>query len=256
MIASQTGGKPMRRSTLAITASALALLAGASQAAAQQATPLALGQEVSGSLTPDDAQVDDADMGQYIYDLYEIQARDGQRLEFTMRSEAFDSYLELLAQGSEEVLASDDDGLGEGLHSRLRFNIDGDATYVLRARNLGGLEGGDYQLKVVDRGPAPPAPRPTAIRLGTPIQGEITDADPEEEKKPENIDRRLRQMFGPEARWEHEWTSVYTFTCRMMERFVHGRVIFAGDAAHVVSPFGARGAVLADAADFVAARRS
>jgi 3-(3-hydroxy-phenyl)propionate hydroxylase len=48
-------------------------------------------------------------------------------------------------------------------------------------------------------------------------------------------------MFGPEARWEHEWTSVYTFTCRMMERFVHGRVIFAGDAAHVVSPFGARG---------------
>ena len=67
------------------------------------------------------------------------------------------------------------------------------------------------------------------------------DADAEEEKKPENVDRRLRQMFGPDARWEHEWTSVYTFTCRMMERFVHGRVIFAGDAAHVVSPFGARG---------------
>jgi 3-(3-hydroxy-phenyl)propionate hydroxylase len=67
------------------------------------------------------------------------------------------------------------------------------------------------------------------------------DADAEEEKKPENVDRRLRQMFGPAARWEHEWTSVYTFTCRMMERFLHGRVIFAGDAAHVVSPFGARG---------------
>ncbi|UYN96789.1 MAG: FAD-dependent oxidoreductase [Enhydrobacter sp.] len=67
------------------------------------------------------------------------------------------------------------------------------------------------------------------------------DADPEEEMKPENVDRRLRQMFGPDARWEHEWTSVYTFTCRMMERFVHGRVVFAGDAAHVVSPFGARG---------------
>ena len=67
------------------------------------------------------------------------------------------------------------------------------------------------------------------------------DADAEEEKKPENIDRRLRQMFGPDARWEHEWTSVYTFTCRMMERFVHGRTIFVGYAAHVGSPFGARG---------------
>ena len=67
------------------------------------------------------------------------------------------------------------------------------------------------------------------------------DADAEQERKTENIDRRLRLMFGPEARWEHEWTSVYTFTCRMMQRFVHGRVIFAGDAAHVVSPFGARG---------------
>jgi 3-(3-hydroxy-phenyl)propionate hydroxylase len=75
------------------------------------------------------------------------------------------------------------------------------------------------------------------------------DADPEEEKKPGNIDRRLRQMFGEDAHWEHEWSSVYTFTCRMMERFVHGRVIFAGDAAHVVSPFGARGgnAAVADA---------
>jgi len=75
------------------------------------------------------------------------------------------------------------------------------------------------------------------------------DADPDEEKKPETIDRRLRQMFGSDAHWEHEWSSVYTFTCRMMERFVHGRVVFAGDAAHVVSPFGARGgnAAVADA---------
>lgn len=75
------------------------------------------------------------------------------------------------------------------------------------------------------------------------------DADGDEEKKPVNIDRRLRQMFGPDAHWEHEWSSVYTFSCRMMERFVHGRTIFAGDAAHVVSPFGARGgnAAVADA---------
>ena len=68
------------------------------------------------------------------------------------------------------------------------------------------------------------------------------DADPDEEKKPERILPRLRAMLGPDARFEIEWASVYTFQCRRMKRFRHGRVIFAGDSAHLVSPFGARGA--------------
>ena len=68
------------------------------------------------------------------------------------------------------------------------------------------------------------------------------DADPEEEKKPERIVPRLRAMLGDDADFDIEWASVYTFQCRRMRRFRHGRVIFAGDAAHVVSPFGARGA--------------
>jgi len=68
------------------------------------------------------------------------------------------------------------------------------------------------------------------------------DADPEEERKPERILPRLRAMLGDKADFEIEWASVYTFQCRRMQRFRHGRVVFAGDAAHVVSPFGARGA--------------
>jgi len=68
------------------------------------------------------------------------------------------------------------------------------------------------------------------------------DADPDEEKKPERILPRLRAMLGNNADFEIEWASVYTFQCRRMQRFRHGRVLFAGDAAHVVSPFGARGA--------------
>jgi 3-(3-hydroxy-phenyl)propionate hydroxylase len=35
--------------------------------------------------------------------------------------------------------------------------------------------------------------------------------------------------------------SVYTFQCRRLAKFVHTHVIFAGDSAHIVSPFGARG---------------
>lgn len=38
-----------------------------------------------------------------------------------------------------------------------------------------------------------------------------------------------------------DWLSVYRFRCIRLDRFVHGRVIFVGDSAHVVSPFGARG---------------
>jgi len=68
------------------------------------------------------------------------------------------------------------------------------------------------------------------------------DADPEAERKPERILPRLRAMLGDDADFEIEWASVYTFQCRRMQRFRHGRVLFAGDAAHVVSPFGARGA--------------
>ena len=67
------------------------------------------------------------------------------------------------------------------------------------------------------------------------------DADPTEERKPERVRPRLEAMLGRDRPFEFEWISVYTFQCRRLEAFVHGPVIFAGDAAHLVSPFGARG---------------
>jgi 3-(3-hydroxy-phenyl)propionate hydroxylase len=67
------------------------------------------------------------------------------------------------------------------------------------------------------------------------------DADVAEEQKPERVRARLKRMLG-ERDFELEWVSVYRFNCRRLDRFVHGRVLFAGDAAHQVSPFGARGA--------------
>ena len=48
-------------------------------------------------------------------------------------------------------------------------------------------------------------------------------------------------MLGHD-KFDFEWISLYKFQCRRMNKFIHGRVIFAGDAAHQVSPFGARGA--------------
>ena len=68
------------------------------------------------------------------------------------------------------------------------------------------------------------------------------DADPEEEKKPEKIIPRVKAVLGEDTPFALEWASVYTFACLRMARFRHGRVLFAGDSAHGVSPFGARGA--------------
>lgn len=68
------------------------------------------------------------------------------------------------------------------------------------------------------------------------------DINKEEEKKPENVIPRLKAMLGEDVAFQLEWVSIYTFQCRRMEHFRHGRVLFAGDSAHQVSPFGARGA--------------
>ncbi len=68
------------------------------------------------------------------------------------------------------------------------------------------------------------------------------DIDRDAELKEDRIRERLDAMLGPDVSYELVWTSIYTFQCRRMKSFRHGRVLFAGDAAHQVSPFGARGA--------------
>ncbi|WP_296229172.1 FAD-dependent oxidoreductase [Ralstonia sp. UBA689] len=68
------------------------------------------------------------------------------------------------------------------------------------------------------------------------------DADPVAEKQPERVIPRVRALLGEGVDFELEWVSIYTFSCERMDRFRHGRVLFIGDAAHRVSPFGARGA--------------
>ena len=66
------------------------------------------------------------------------------------------------------------------------------------------------------------------------------DADPDLERRPERVIPRVKAIVG-DTPFDLEWCSVYAFRCARLERFIHGRVIFVGDSAHVVSPFGARG---------------
>ena len=165
----------MRRQTFLAAVSVLAMSI-ATPALAQSVESLPIGSTVQGEITEGDATAaDDA----YRYDDYRIRARAGQRLEAIMRSEAFDAYLEVFQMGEDESLASDDDGLGEGTDSRLRFTAGRGGSYVLRARTLWGVEGGAYTLTLNLRPPAGRPPRPSAIRVGQSVEGALAAGDPE-----------------------------------------------------------------------------
>ena len=70
--------------------------------------------------------------------------------------------------------------------------------------------------------------------------------DPEDALKPESlkarIDAQLEMIGFGGTPWEMDWSSVYSARALTLPNYVHGRVIFAGDAAHMLPIFGVRGA--------------
>ncbi len=66
------------------------------------------------------------------------------------------------------------------------------------------------------------------------------DFDLSAEEAERRAGRRIRQVIG-EHPYELVWRSVYRFQSRIADRMQVGRVLLAGDAAHLFSPFGARG---------------
>jgi 3-(3-hydroxy-phenyl)propionate hydroxylase len=54
------------------------------------------------------------------------------------------------------------------------------------------------------------------------------------------LDARIRAVIGDRA-YQVVWQSVYRFQSRVADRMRVGRVLLAGDCAHLFSPFGARG---------------
>lgn len=66
------------------------------------------------------------------------------------------------------------------------------------------------------------------------------DFDLDTERDNGALDRRIRQIIGARP-YEVVWSSVYRFHARRVDRMRVGRVLVAGDLAHLVAPFGARG---------------
>ncbi|MDB5757432.1 MAG: Pentachlorophenol 4-monooxygenase, partial [Burkholderia sp.] len=52
----------------------------------------------------------------------------------------------------------------------------------------------------------------------------------------------LLDMMGERGPWAPIWITIYKANALTLERYRHGRVLFAGDAAHLVPIFGVRGA--------------
>jgi 3-(3-hydroxy-phenyl)propionate hydroxylase len=67
------------------------------------------------------------------------------------------------------------------------------------------------------------------------------DADPDQVSREDVVRERLARQFGAETELEIVWVGPYAYKSECVDRMRHGRLFFMGDAAKVVSPFGARG---------------
>jgi 3-(3-hydroxy-phenyl)propionate hydroxylase len=69
---------------------------------------------------------------------------------------------------------------------------------------------------------------------------------PEDALRPESlkarIDAQLAMIGHAGIPWEMDWCSVYSARALTLPDYVHGRVLFTGDAAHLLPIFGVRGA--------------
>jgi len=137
------------------------------------ATPVRLGETVEGELTASDGVSD----GGARADAYSFTATAGQRIDVTLKSEAFDTYLELYDPSGESI-DQDDDG-ADGTNSRMVATLAEAGTYRIEVRAVSGDATGAYTLAVAE---AEPEPEPVALPFATLTQGEIKADGPRDDE--------------------------------------------------------------------------
>lgn len=132
---------------------------------------ITFGQTIEGELGVDDGTDDEG----RLYDAYVFSGKEGQRIQAILRSGDFDAYLQLGEAGEDfSVLASDDDGLGQGMDARLTFSLPETGDYVLRARPWARESKGLYALELIDLGGEP---MPGSLLVGATARGALTERD-------------------------------------------------------------------------------
>lgn len=137
--------------------------------------PITAGRPISGRLSASDPRLSDGSH----YDLYEYRGRPGERIQITMRSREFDTYLAggALERGALAVEETDDDGAG-GTDSRLTVRLGPSGVYGIRANSLAPNMTGEYTLtvEILEAGQA--ADGPLAISAGEVVRGQLDSGDP------------------------------------------------------------------------------
>jgi 3-(3-hydroxy-phenyl)propionate hydroxylase len=157
-----------------------------------------------------------------------------------------------------------DDGCIHGVHADWLVACDGGRSTVREQLGL-SLEGTQYEgryvivdieqdtRRTVERlawFDPPSNPGSTILMHRQPdnvwrIDYQVADhQDPAEAVKPENVLPRVQahlDMIGETAPWKPLWISIYNAKCLTLPQYRSGRVLFAGDAAHLVPIFGVRG---------------
>lgn len=133
--------------------------------------PIAIGATVNGTLSESDPE-----LGDRHYDSYRIRLGKGEAIQADMKSEALDSFLDVIAAGGDEALKSHDDIGGGSRDARLRFVAPDAGEYILRAQGFSGGTGA-YTLSVQRRQIAPP-PQVLPLDAEGEASGRFTESSP------------------------------------------------------------------------------
>lgn len=143
----------------------------ASAGAQTRPQSIAVGATVRGDLSESDPE-----LGDRRYDSYRIRLGKGEAIQADMKSNALDSYLDVIAAGEDEPLKSHDDVGGGSRDARLRFVAPEAGDYILRAQGFAGGTGA-YTLSVQRRVVVPP-PGLIPLDAAGEASGRFTDSSP------------------------------------------------------------------------------
>lgn len=110
--------------------------------AVYKSTPISSGVEINDILTDKDIPTGQKGFARD----YEISAQKDERLEITVSSGSFDTVLSLL-DSKGEVIAENDDALGDSTNSLIYFKVRQSGNYTIRVSSFGGSSGGKFTLK-------------------------------------------------------------------------------------------------------------